>query len=469
MAFFGKIKRAFGLSGDDFDEEEIEGIDATVHPRQPVSAESQYIPPTADTSDIGAPVSDAVSDTASGRSTVSPDEIFSTVVKIFNESLPDFVKVGVNEEAQRKYLYDALDESLKAHLHRLGDDARELCRREWENERKKLMSESASLRDRVKAVEDTSSENKKQQLSAERQKRALAERLHDLEGKIAQLEAEKEQYELENRSLVNKLRVSNVMSDIDGDTLETIDTLNKTVESLRQENTELSAAVEQYRVKTEMSDAMINDLNSRASSAQSESAALHEEIARLQVIQADVDRRESELKDKISDLSRELDTARAELEEAHSTMDVVEEIQAELDKFEDIKAKKDSKIALLQATVKQRDERIIALEVELKSLHETVDAAASERDDNESRLNEEIARLKAKIESGTAAKEPRRRKKAPIKISAIDEDLDNTDWLVATPPEGTNARPGGVADSEFGYQEPVKKSTPENSAQMSLW
>lgn len=34
--------------------------------------------------------------------------------------------------------------------------------------------------------------------------------MHELETRIAALEAEKEQFELENKSLVNKLKVSNV-------------------------------------------------------------------------------------------------------------------------------------------------------------------------------------------------------------------------------------------------------------------
>jgi hypothetical protein len=62
----------------------------------------------------------------------------------------------------------------------------------------------------------------------------------------------------------------------------------------------------------------------------------------------------------------------------------------------------------------------------------------------------------------------RRRRKKP-KISSIDETLDDTDWLVATPPEGVDARTSSIPDNEFGYQEPKRNNPPENAAQMSLW
>lgn len=469
MAFFKKIKRAFGLSNEDLEDEEIEGIDATVHPLRQSAVETK----AHDEPDrsVSVTVDSAAADCreqSARPAAINPDEIFESVVKIFNEALPDFIKSGINEDAQRKYIYNSLDDSIKDYLRRVEENTRELCRREWDSERRKLMSDSASLRDRIKAIEESSSENKKQQLSAERQKRALAERLHDLEGKIVELEAEKEQFELENRSLVNKLRVSNVISDVDSDALETIARLNETVETLRNENKELNASVEQFAVKVKMSDEMLNDLTARASASQAEAGTLRNEVEQLRDAKSVSEQREAELKTKVADISRELDSVREELEEAHGAMEMVDEIQAEMDKFETLKAKKDSKISELQTLLRQRDERVRALEIEVKSLHETISAADSEYSGTTRMLNDEISRLKAQLDS-SALKESRRRKKTPIKISAIDEDLDNTDWLVATPPEGTNARPGGVPDNEFGYQEPVRKTPPENSAQMSLW
>ncbi len=465
MAFFGKIKRAFGFSNDDI-EEEIEGIDATVRPYQPKTVDNSNQDDGPDVSD-----SDAVAERIAANMTndISTDQIFSSVVKIFNDTLPDFLRAGINEDAQRKYLYESLDNSIKEYLDKVKNNAREMCRVEWENERKRLLSETSSLRDKVKSVEESSSENKRQQLSAERQKRALSERIHDLESKITELEAEKEQYELENRSLINKLRVSNVMSDLDCDAVDKINELNKTVETLTHQNSELNTDISQLKAKIEMSDVMINDLNARASAAQADLASREKEIEEFKANITAAQQRERVLHDKFTDLSAELDSTRNELEEAHSAMSVVEEIQKELDKFEDIKNSKNNQISELQLSLRKRDERIVALEVELRSLHESMESSNSKHHESEERLADEIKRLNKVIEMAGAGKESKKRKRPPVKISAIDEDLDSTDWLVATPPEGTNARPGGVADNEFGYQEPVRKNPPENSAQMSLW
>ena len=89
---------------------------------------------------------------------------------------------------------------------------------------------------------------------------------------------------------------------------------------------------------------------------------------------------------------------------------------------------------------------------------------------------EEEARLKKALEeiSNDSAPKPaekvRRRKKTVPKISAIDETLDDTQWLVGTPPEGMVAKTTAVtSDTDFGYQEPARKTPPENSAQMSLF
>ncbi len=66
---------------------------------------------------------------------------------------------------------------------------------------------------------------KQAQLSAERQKRALSERVHDLESKVLKLEADCEQYDLEKKSLMNKLKVASVKED--------------DIEAMRNENQDL--------------------------------------------------------------------------------------------------------------------------------------------------------------------------------------------------------------------------------------
>ncbi len=83
----------------------------------------------------------------------------------------------------------------------------------------------------------------------------------------------------------------------------------------------------------------------------------------------------------------------------------------------------------------------------------------------------------ADIHPSEEAPKPRRgrgRKKNADKpkISAIDETLDSTNWLIATPPASRKAKAeadAAAAANEFGYQEPTRRQPPESPAQMLLW
>ena len=56
-----------------------------------------------------------------------------------------------------------------------------------------------------------------------------------------------------------------------------------------------------------------------------------------------------------------------------------------------------------------------------------------------------------------------------VKISAIDELMDNTDWFVA--PEPTPLKKSAEVEEDFGYREPAqsKKVPRDDDKQLSLW
>ena len=56
----------------------------------------------------------------------------------------------------------------------------------------------------------------------------------------------------------------------------------------------------------------------------------------------------------------------------------------------------------------------------------------------------------------------------PVKISAIDELMDSTDWFVAPDPVPLKKDP--EVEENFGYKEPAKKNeAPEDDRQLTLW
>lgn len=186
---FKSLKKAFGFVDDDELINDDPETEAPSLPDSPVSSGSNTLP--ADPS-------------------VDTDRIFTHVVEVFNASLPDFLKAGANTEAQRRYLYDTLSADVKNHLDTLAARAQEVCESRWRDDRESLNKRLKEIEERSKDLENKRLEMSQKQLSADRQKRALSERVHDLENQLSKLVADREQYDLENKSLINKLKVAGV-------------------------------------------------------------------------------------------------------------------------------------------------------------------------------------------------------------------------------------------------------------------
>ncbi|MDE6081550.1 MAG: hypothetical protein K2F70_04720, partial [Muribaculaceae bacterium] len=363
--------------------------------------------------------------------------------------------------------------------------------------------------------EETAGERKRQQLSAERQKRALTERIHDLENKINELHAEREQFELENKSLVNRLRVYSVQDEDVNVLREQVislqeqlknaagrpegDTANQPVEGTVVSDQEM----EQLKMKQEMADTMINDLNRTAAELRQQLAAEQDNSAQLSSLVHEAEQTHNDDVDKLSScqqqidemsrnmalLSEELQATQQELAEANENLSMMDEIREQLEKLDEIMGKKNARIKDLQLQNEQLKKRNDSLTDELISLKKTIESNLISQARSESELQREIETLRDElarvpgnrnvIDEGDTldipmmVDRPRRRgrksQQPSVKISAIDESLESTDWLVATPPKGTPTLPGISSDTEFGYKEPVHKTPPENDAQMSLW
>ena len=607
MSFVKTLKRAFGFSDSEMEEEELEGIDARVTPLRDrcdktasQMREEQPAAQTAEKTDADNDKPDGVAAASAGDDTMSavvensvtPDAIFESVVRIFNESLPDFLHSSVDEKSQREYLYRALDASMKEYIENLTERAGKDCSQRFENERRSMQMEMDELRKKVQKEETDSSESKKLQLSAERQKRALNERLHELEKQLATLQAENEQYVLENKSLMNKLRVSALTGgtsdgDADAAVVEKLEELTHDIDTLKEElsaQKELTAkaereakenlmaldmnrrklassmetwqsestekdellaaarahadklaseveklreALEQAKVKDEFGGAMINELQTKAVEARDDAEQARNELLALRSENTRLEAERASLSEK--------------LDEANESLRVVEDMHAQLDKLEEARMQNESvqrrqkdELLLLGEQLKRQEQEkneyaevlaakentIRTLEDQTDSLRKTIENNLYEHARAESLLRAEIDRLKAiagkqaekqrvpehaeeipsliseppiadaadTLEIFTASGEAatgkapmpeaaegkrkggKRGRKPKVRISAIDETIEETDWLIATPPAGKKTTQTRQEDSnEFGYKEPDRKITPDHPAQMSLW
>lgn len=560
MGFVQKLKMAFGF-GDSLEDEELEGIDARVTPmrsrRERDGICERPDSESEDTTAAGGTEVVAETTAAAGMSgdfpagqIHVPDAIFETVVKIFNESLPEFLQSSVDEKSQREYIYEALDASMKNYLDRVAENAGKAYDRRFENERRSMQEEMDELRRRVQKEENDSSESKKLQLSAERQKRALNERISEQEKQIAALQAENEQYLLENKSLLNKVRLYSVTggNSVDSDMAirfaEIADSLDATRDELARQKELTDAAIQEAK-----ENLMALDNSRRRLAEETEEFRRKEEVfvknadlAKSQT--ANLEAEVSSLRSEITQLTAENGSLREQLDEANRNLEVVEKMNAQLDELEEARRQHDSQRRQLkdeimaageniqrlekekaeyEAVIEAKENTIRSLEDGTESLRKTIENNLYEHARSESVLRSEIERLKnlsgiPEVETedvkpyeaipegnaltaeeramdeadmlqvimpgasvspspeapapAEAPAEPKRKSKRGRKpkprISAIDDTIADTDWLVATPPVKKKSSQT-EAQNEFGYRGPDRKITPDHPAQMSLW
>ena len=286
-----------------------------------------------------------------------PDTLLDTLLELLNKSLPDYILAALDKEAEKKYLFDRLDKPFKEFICAVNERARESVSRNT--------MQSA-------------------QLSAERQKRAVAEKVHELETRIAALEAEKEQFELENKSLVNKLKVSNVHQ-------EELEAASAEIERLRAElktQKENAADVEQLCMDLQQARKEL----SQAKDKETEIAS------QLEAARQDLMQRE----DKNSQLLKQIKELEIQLSEAQNGLKVVDEVEIKLQQFEQIKASKDEKIAQLLDNLQSVEEENKQLQARLNDLIEQKEKLEQAVTQENVGNKNEIESLKSDLENANA-------------------------------------------------------------------
>lgn len=458
MSFFNNLKKSLGFDSDVDDEL----LDDTKEPETDLA--QSHVRETSEEHALqsGEPIK---------IDSRKADMIFDRVVRTFNEALPSFLRDSVDEAAQRRILYEGLEASLKDYIASLSDEARRMCEARWSSEQETMRSEMENLRSKTKEIEQQRFDIKQQQLSSDRQKRALIDRLHDLEAQVGRLETEREQFDLENKSLVNKLKVAGVHE-------SEIESLQESLNDAQAEISRLRAAAQ---LPAEPGD-QDNAQQKRIAELETENAGLKKQLDEA----AEKDRiatemmnglqsKASEARSANEQLTAKVEELGKKLAEAETYRGEVAEISAQVEKIEELLTAKDRKIEKLKETNRSlRDENT--------SLQQTIASSLKERAEAEETLKARIRELEADptapivtadLEAATENPvEPD--DNAVVKISdrdleAIEESFDSADWLRSDPPETPSMR-SGVSDAEFGYQAPVRK-TPhhENDAQLSLF
>ena len=454
------LRRAFGFSPDS--EEEEEDYDPTV-PTYAAGEHRASRPPheqhaTAPAEIKSAPVPNTAAEKTSGTESL-PADLFDAVIAVFNEAQPDFVKKCLDTEAQRKYLIDSIDSRLREQV----ENATKTSADRWKEEKTRLESRIAELEGDDNAIAVLRKENRRLQLSVDRQKRALLDRINDLESQVARQDEEKERFYSHRKPNTSDEELSQAKARIEE--LEAAIASNE--EALKNQ---VSAGDADPETVSEQ-ERQIAERDSRIAELTAECDKLREEAARQSTLREQLEVKTSMSDNMINDLRNQAAAARRELETMQEEqLQAVEQIQKEIDAFEDLKARKDAKISELQDSN--------------ASLRRTIETNLYNQANSEMRLRKEIKDLQAQldaaknaVESDSAVSEPyredesasadsakaaekssARRRGRPRKVK-IDSSLDNTDWFSG----------GKHDDPDFGYHEPPRKPVNDNEAQLSLF
>lgn len=436
------------------------------------------------------------------------DDIFDEVIELFNRTQPEFVRECLNVEAQRRYILNSLSENLRQRMR----SALSTDNRRWEMEKDKLEKKIAALEGDDNEIENLRRENHKLQLSVDCQKRALLDRIHDLEmqlprqakeqdsfyarkkladpeqlnranARVKELEAEAETMrgrneELDNRIAAMDLQIKNLedravasqgVDEPSADDSAILTELQERIGKIEDLRTTLEA--EKAALVGER-DGLVEDnlrLRTERDGFEAQCASLREEVARQTTLREQLEVKTSMSDAMINDLRNQAAAARSELEQMQQEQEsVLLQIQEQLDGVEDLKARKDAKIhelqesnASLRRTIETNLYNQANSEMKLRSEIKDLKAEIARLTSDEQREPESVpAHSSAQYAPAVAAERAPKRRGRPKK-SRIDADLDNTEWFA-----GTSSKHD---DPDFGYHEPPRKPVNDNEAQLSLF
>lgn len=409
MSFFNTLKKYFGAD----DPVEGESDTGSICQDDPEGAtEIREVPKD---SDISAPEFDPA----------VKERILDGVLEVFNQALPSFVAAGVDPAVQRRELMGRLDESVAQYMDSLNARAAKAAEARLMAATNSARGQSEQYRLQVQSLEQEKNKIREAQLSADRRRRALSDRVADLENQIAKLEAEKEQFQLENQSLLNKVKLADIQPGVVEDLKAQIEALKGEGEhpgdaSLKEELAHARSRIADLEQSAEISKGIIADVQQKMSAANAQAA----------------DQAEA-LRAKVAGAEAEIIRLEAELAEAAKIAQSVFELKSQMEEC--------------QVLFKKRDEKIARLKSANKRLKEETDL-----------LRKNLAQAQRTAPSGLFAIEEGE------SLRDIEDDFQCPEWFVGEPAPGTgNIKPEPM---DFGYSEPAKKTkAPENDAQLSLF
>ena len=487
MGLFNGLKRALGLSDDYEEEDDLEGMDSNYR--------TPYVNPFKKGDDTVTDLSslaprEEASVVVNEPQPVAeveeklPDGVFDGIITIINGNLPEFVRDCIDIEKERKAVYVAMGPQFRDYVRNLRRSSLDEARQQWVDERTRLTSKISQTELRAEEAVKKANEIKDRLMSEERQRRAIVERSHDLEARIADLEAQHEQDQLQNKGLLNKVKVMQLKADEAQKDAEEITRLSALVNEQRRqlmeandaevrmaelstENENLRADIEElkqkadttaiedeYKSKMEVTNALINQLRTAATQKEQEVMALTEKF-RL--------------------ANEEIENLQNELAEAHKDLEIAAEVQETIEQFEEYKIKKAAEVESLKAqlasaqtadneAVEAQKKQVADIRLEnnrlLMRITELEMKLQSARNDGEAKLKELQSQYEASKagEKGEIEALTDKLKDAQTQRVAMQNKLAAAEATIAELRESNNSRSVSLANQIDSLKPQLKKA-----------
>lgn len=462
MSFLNSVKRALGFP-DEFDGEDDELDDDELDDELIDDPDTVLSDDAIDLSDSPAEKSEQLS--TEELKTLAAD-LFDSTLAYFNSHQPELVQRCIDLDAQRTLIIDNLEAGLRDRFSALAERACRNGERMWADKQQRMGAELNRLKSEFNAMRQQREEFQSAQLSATRQKRAMTDRINDLENQVTNLEAEREQLQLENQSMASRLRVVADAETKQPDTAAELATLRQTNKKLTDQAASLKESHEEACRQIKRLTAQLDE-----ASAANVGGITAERIAELEEIESNVDtlrKLKDESEARVIELTRETkktDATIAQLQkQLADSAKASEEARLEIDRLQ----------SASEAAQRRHQADLDELHAEIRTLKETLssrpapDAEQAEAPAAAAKPKRRKKRKKRNADSATLQFADETDKQSTVRISAIDELMDNTDWFVAPDPVPLKKDP--EVEENFGYKEPAKKTdAPDDDRQLTLW
>lgn len=399
MTFFSKLKNIFGFADSEYDST-TDQLD---------SEHTPYINPfkknpdiTTDDSASAAPTIETAEETNSDLDSSMNAEVTAKMIEVLNSGLPDFIKGCIDKEAETKYVQQIFGNVLTEYTAKLKVQIEEKAKSAWQTDRMNMEQQVATQAKQAAEASSKIEELRNRIMSLDRQKATLSEKNAQFENKIATAEAEREQFQLECKSLMNKLKVSAVNE-------QELMAAKEENANLLQENTSLRA--EMLKLRNESASATEKIRKEITAEQEKSLTEVHETIAGLQQKLADREKALSEL----SSLNEALE---AQIQQPSKSQEIISSLQSEIKSISDemYKLKEEHQSAKaslasyadenvrLAGEIEKKDSALNTLQTELAKLEasnaelEKARTDLSEHKDENKRLALEIEETQKELE-----------------------------------------------------------------------